>query len=242
MPSTLYEKHLGLPKHNFIVPLIKYIISVDLGTSVDFTAVAAISKEVYGSQSKDDWSFHDGEFWQEPKTTYSLLRIKRLPLGLDYTTIINHIAALKAQTDEYCQQFRPYHDSDLVLDATGVGRPVVDMFTKAGFKPVAITISGGQEPVNHGSRRWSVPRTTLLMGLRTAFEGGELMVNSNQPEAELLKREMGNLAPHYSPAGNLTFQHRVGQHDDLTLSLAQGIWWARHHTKFGEPHLRILEG
>jgi hypothetical protein len=236
----IYERKLHAPSNqNFVVPMRKFILSVDLGTAVDHTALALITKTVYGT---GEFTYINSEWFEKSATRFDLLRSKRLPLQMDYTEIIKYVSQRKQQVDDWAASFRPFHESDLVLDSTGVGRPIVDLFRRAGFRPVAVTITAGQEPTNHGSRRWSVPRSVLIMGLRSAFEAGELVLNYNQQEINILREELSQLSPQYTPSGNLTFQHRVGQHDDLVLSLAQGVWWARHQAKFGEPHLKILEG
>ena len=62
--------------------------------------------------------------------------LKRWPLGTPYTTIVAEMGKLTAKP--------PLAKAKLVIDGTGVGRPVVDMFRKAQLPvtivPVMITM------------------------------------------------------------------------------------------------------
>jgi hypothetical protein len=67
----------------------------------------------------------------------------------------------------------------LVVDATGVGAPVVDLLKDAGMgtRTTAITITGAEHA--HGSgERWSVPKKDLLMGLEILMEAGDLVISN----------------------------------------------------------------
>jgi len=53
--------------------------------------------------------------------------IRRLPLGTDY----NHVVAIVHQLLRRCPE-----DTDLVIDGTGIGKPVADMFKFQGIPVV----------------------------------------------------------------------------------------------------------
>jgi hypothetical protein len=67
---------------------------------------------------------------------YRLVHLERLPLGTPYPAVIDHVQVMlsSAPLRGNCK---------LVIDQTGVGRPVFDMFRKAKLRPTGITITAG---------------------------------------------------------------------------------------------------
>ncbi len=60
--------------------------------------------------------------------------LERLPLGTPYPKVVERIGDLVDKLP----------GADLVVDATGVGRAVLDQMREAGLAPVAVTITGGR--------------------------------------------------------------------------------------------------
>jgi hypothetical protein len=89
--------------------------------------------------------------------------LEMLPLGTPYPQVIERITALVERLP----------GASLVVDATGVGRAVLDHM--ADLEPVAVTITGGRLTSNDG-RMWLVPKKALLRPLVVAVEGGWLKV------------------------------------------------------------------
>src|SRR5437762_13335807 len=75
----------------------------------------------------------------------------------------------------------------LVVDATGVGRPVVDLLRRAGLPcrlmPVTIT-AGDKETSDSGT--WRVPKRDLITGLLILLQREEIDICGHLPEAETL--------------------------------------------------------
>ena len=65
----------------------------------------------------------------------------------------------------------------LVVDATGVGLPVVDMLRAArpGCEIAPVLITGGATQ-RYDGRMWHVPKVDLLAGLQGMLERGELKI------------------------------------------------------------------
>ena len=103
-------------------PLSEFVVGVDLGQARDYTAIAVAELVGGGDQH--------------------LRHLERLPLGTPYPAVVERIAALVRALPG---------DTDLVIDATGVGRPVRDMMRDAGLDPVAVTITGGRDIVFDGN-------------------------------------------------------------------------------------------
>jgi hypothetical protein len=108
-----------------------------------------------------------------------------MDLGLSYTRVVQRVC-------EIMQNPAMAGQSRLVVDATGVGAPVIDLLRHAGIggRTTAVTITSAQDAAAssrdaetlprrplcaellrsgeqaHGSdERWSVPKKDLLMGL-----------------------------------------------------------------------------
>ncbi|HYM71628.1 MAG TPA: hypothetical protein VET89_01515, partial [Stellaceae bacterium] len=116
--------------------------------------------------------------------------------------------------------------TELVIDATGVGRPVFDLFVYSGIAPIGVTITGGTAETCTG-RMCNVPKLTFVSGVQALLHQGRLKILRELPEAETLVRELQDYKVEFSPTGHLTFNARTGRHDDLVLALAIACWRAR---------------
>jgi hypothetical protein len=72
----------------------------------------------------------------------------------------------------------------------------------------------------------SVPKLILVSRLQALLHQGQLKIKRSLPEAEVLVRELQDFRVEYTANGNLTFNARQGQHDDLVLALAIACWRA----------------
>ncbi len=72
--------------------------------------------------------------------------LERLPLGTPYPRVVERIGNLVNKLP----------GAALVVDATGVGRAVLDQMHEAGLAPVAVTITGGRF-TSYDGRMWRVP-------------------------------------------------------------------------------------
>ncbi len=188
-----------------------YFLGVDLGQRSDYTAIAIIEKipPVGG----------DGQTGNED--LFDLQYLDRLPLGTPYPEVVRRVKDL-LQTpptagDVYC-----------VVDATGGGIPVVDMFREAKVFPlVAVTITGGHT-VSQDGRNYSVPKRDLVSLLQVRLQNDRLRIAEGLPLAKILVREMQNFRMKINIAtGHDSYEAwREGDHDDLVLAVALALWYA----------------
>jgi hypothetical protein len=176
---------------------IKFYVGLDLGQAADFTAIAIVEKT------------------ENCLTVPHLDRVR----GLPYPQLVTMTAELMARPELGGQ-------SQLIVDATGVGRPVLDMLRSSELQPIAVTIHGGAKV--HGSRRAPrVPKRDLVNCLLLALQGGALQISSERQHAETLARELTEMRRKLSAAGHDSYGvWREGEHDDLVLALALGVWQA----------------
>ena len=120
----------------------------------------------------------------------------------------------------------------LVIDATGVGRPVVDLFRRAQQKGkfnaqiIPVTITGG-EKVHYEDGFWRVPKRDLVVSLQVILQERRLRI---APDIELKRELVEEVASFKVKIDPLTAQDsygavgRVGAHDDIVLSVALANW------------------
>src|SRR5205823_1868829 len=115
--------------------------------------------------------------------------------------------------------------TERVIDATGVGRPVVDMIRQAGLHPVPITITGGdQVTVEDG---WRVPKRDLVSIVQVTLQCERLKFAEGLPAISTLVQELLAFRVKISEAGHDSYgAWREGAHDDYVLALACALWWA----------------
>lgn len=121
----------------------------------------------------------------------------------------------------------------LILDATGVGAAVCDMFEAVNLLPIRVSIHGGShvssQPDLHGwaPRRFGVPKRDLVGCLQVLLQNKRLKIAPG-PLSDTLAEEMLNFKVKIDPttAHDSYSAWRDGQHDDLVLSVALSCWWA----------------
>jgi hypothetical protein len=199
-----------------VIPGVKLMIdrsfamAVDLGQSTDPTAVSVIEHQVHNEVT---WKGRETRLREEFHVRY----LRRLPLGMSYVEQVNRIGDLYSRP--------PLNAScDLVIDETGVGRPVGDLFNAAKLNPIRVTITAGDNQTMRGTKRFHVAKSLLISMLDARLHTGELKIASDLPEAEALKEELRDFRRHISAAGRFSFEARTGKHDDLVLSCALALW------------------
>jgi hypothetical protein len=135
--------------------------------------------------------------------------------------------ALRTEGYDY-QGMHPIHyPPELVVDATGVGRPVVDMLRKEGisFSPVLIT-GGDIEHYEHDFYR--VPKRSLVSSVQIALQSGQLKIVEELALAETLRKELVNfrVKVDISTAHDSYEAWCEGDHDDLVLAVSLACWRA----------------
>lgn len=113
----------------------------------------------------------------------------------------------------------------MLVDYTGVGRPVLDMFRERPALRWAegIVIQGGRE-TSKIAAGWSVPKAELVSKIQALLHSGHLKIPRSLPDAPVLARELQDFCVRYTDAGNAVFNAREGAHDDLVLALALAVF------------------
>ncbi|MFO0805096.1 MAG: hypothetical protein U0791_18475 [Gemmataceae bacterium] len=181
-----------------------YFTGLDLGQSQDYSALVVVEQCSRAGEREHE---------------YRVRHLHRWNLGTSYPAIVADVAGMFS---DY-----PLRDSTLVIDATGVGRPVVDMVTNAGLRATvkALSITAGNAPGEA-----TVPKKDLVGAVQAAIQSRRLKIAEGLPLAATLAREMEQFRVKVTADRNETFASwRERDHDDLLLALALAIWYGERH-------------
>jgi hypothetical protein len=181
----------------------RYWLGLDLGQLQDYSALAVLERL--------------GPTAAVTERRYHARHLERLPLNTPYPAIVKRVGALLNTSPlRGC--------TELVVDATGVGRPVIDMLKQAQLRPMAVTITAGDAVTREGAE-WHVPKRDLIGQLQVLLQTQRLVVADALPEAATLVRELLGYQMKITLAGHDTYgAWREGTHDDLVLALAIAAW------------------
>ena len=197
-----------------------FFISADLGQMNDFTAITVIERIIKLYDPK--WPFSERFIPHLCPKEFHIRHIERPELGTTYPNIIKRIKEL------YYSKQLSEHERAVVIDVTGVGRPVWDMMQKDGFRNRmdGIIITGGNSVTMDGGIH-HVPKRDLITCLQVAFQNGTLRIAKGLSEADTLMKELIGFKVKITASGHDQYEAwREGIHDDIVLSAAMGVWLA----------------
>jgi hypothetical protein len=120
-------------------------------------------------------------------------------------------------------------DAALVIDATGVGRPVADLFIERGRWLVPVLITSGAQATRDEFGYWHVPKVHLVSTVQILLQSKRLKIARALPEAQTLVEELLSFEAKITTAANATYgAWREGKHDDLVLGLALACWYGEY--------------
>jgi hypothetical protein len=194
-----------------------FTLGVDLGQSQDPTALVVLETEATTRCYYVDWTSEVRQ--RVERVEHRVRHAERLPLQLPYPDQVAYVRGLLNSPE------LPRKDTELVVDMTGVGRPVFDLFEVEGLRPVGIVITAGLEEQREG-RVHRVPKITLVSRLQASLHAAELKFAMGLSEEQAFKSELSEFRMRHTDSGRLTFGAREGRHDDLVLALAIALWHA----------------
>ncbi len=194
-----------------------FALGLDLGQAADPTAIAVVERVQEPIPPPDGIGADLIQQLEPPR--YECRYLESVALQTPYPAIVVRVANLLATPPlkGHCK---------LVLDATGCGRPVADMFRS--LNPANVIITGGidveRRDWDTAAGFWHVSKLVLVSRLQAMLNSKELRIAADLPEASLLVAELQNFRATISESGIATFGARVGRHDDLVLALALACW------------------
>ena len=171
------------------------------------------------------------------KPIFQVGHLERLPLGTSYPIVVSHVTNMLGRAPLRGK-------AELVIDFTGVGRPVFDMFIGRGVSPIGVTITAG-EAISHEGLVWRVPKIILISRIQALLHDGRLKIHKDLPDAAALVAELQDFRADVTDSGYWKFGARAGKHDDLVLALAIALWRSHgdnQHTGLLEYYRRAAAG
>jgi len=216
---------------------LEYVIGVDLGQAHDYTAVAVLERELRETGRKlKRYAYGGGhELVPELEAIYRVRHLERFPLGTAYPLQVERVKELTHATQRLRLRDGERAKVRLVVDQTGVGRPVVDMLNRAGLRNLTpVTIHGGDQTVREGTS-YRVPKRELVSVLQVLLQTRRLEVAAALELALMLQREMLAFKVEITKSGHDTYGNdwRENEHDDLVLAVALAAWAGERVPRLG---------
>ncbi|MBL0157369.1 MAG: hypothetical protein IPP47_09755 [Bryobacterales bacterium] len=189
----------------------EYFVGLDLGLRRDPSAVVVLER-----LPRDTGVYDRVLRCQVMETVFVVREARRFPLEMPYVEI-------PVEVRRVIRGLREGVTKKLMVDATGVGAPVVELLKKADLgvelKPVVIT---GGETVGRLPHAETVPRRVLLENLRILLETRAVRLPAGLAGLGDLRREL------------LGFGRRGSrERDDLVFAMALAGWPVRPQGSFG---------
>lgn len=186
-----------------------WVLAADIGQSSDPTAICVMQHQIKQHRNMEEITRISERF--------DVRHLQRLPLGLSYVDQVAEVRRLLSRP--------PLCDGcAFIIDNTGVGRAVGDLFDESGMRPTKVTITAGNEQTRVDYQRWHVPKGILISTLDARLHLGELRIAADLMEAGPLKDELKDFQRKVTAAGRTQWEARVGKHDDLVLAVALALW------------------
>jgi len=192
------------------------VIGLDLGQVSDYTALAVVRANGKDSKGRPVWAVPHLERW---------------PLGTSYPDIVAAVSTLVRSLDQPA----------LVIDATGVGRAVADLFREADLSVddlVAVTIVCGHRTSRLAGGEIHVPKKDLVGAVQSVLQSRRLKIARSLPLAPTLTQELSTFRVKINVASATeSFEAwRERDHDDLVLAVALAV----HYAEEPSPELNVI--
>lgn len=207
-------------------------LGLDLGQASDYSALAVIEEPVWSTLSTA-WvssatlprEVVDSRIWQRwqqhapGKPPLWLRTLHRYPLQTPYPAVVADVIRRLGGSP-------PRDDALLVIDGTGVGAAVVDMFRYSDLPcPMVKVVIHGGVSVSY-DRGIHVPKRDLVGAVQVLLHTERLQVAKQSVMTEAWATEMQGYKLKLTASGHDTYNARSDSiHDDLVLAVALAAWY-----------------
>lgn len=187
---------------------LSHVVGLDLGKRSDSSALVVLEVRDVPWTPKAEGS-----------TTFEAAAVHRWPLGTPYPVIVEQTMQLLARP----QLRHPL----LVVDQTGVGEAVVDLFRAADAPMLGVSIGGGEAaPHRRADGTWRVTKHDLVSSPLALLNYRRLTFAKGMHLVDVLVKELEAFRVKITKAANQTYGHEGGAHDDIVLALSLACWAA----------------
>jgi len=204
-----------------------YLAGLDLGQANDYSALTIAEKQITRQQ---------GKIWSK----LSISHMERFDIGTSYYNIAEQITG-------YFEDPRLKIRGKLIVDQTGVGKPVMDILRKFGMRPIGITITGGYDVNEDGHGGFNVPKRDLVSSLVSMYYGNLISIMKSLKAVEEFNKELQHFSVKQNRRGYETFEPDEDNiHDDLVISVALMAWYSQYFDRkripgHGKPWIKDEE-
>lgn len=212
-----------------------FFAGIDVGQVNDWTAISVVERIRPVVKVGLDLGLVAAARAQVKQTParLDLVHLQRIPLGTLYPRQVEIIANLLR---------RPVLAGVAsLIDLTGVGRGPFDMLKVAGVRNLqGVMITGARGEATPQPYGWSVGKAQLVNGLQLEMQNGRLGIADGLELADTLERELMEFRASINGNGNMTFNAREGQNDDLVLATSYAVFGATRPTPVSHLDLRYV--
>lgn len=189
----------------------RYVLGLDLGQQNDYSVLSVFNVKLSDSN----------------RPAYELPYLTRFNLKTSYVDIVDEVISI---IDRYNLSL----NYTLIVDYTGVGRPVVDLFRQKHLNPVALSITGGAR-TNWVTRvEVNVPKKDIVTYLQLVLQTERLTIAHDLPLLRTLTQEFLSFQLKIrdnSMSVTSSYGGAYGINDDIVMSMGIAVWLVEYHSK-----------
>ena len=214
-----------------------FIIGLSIGTSQTTTALCVLEQRGRDTGEEETYGLPGPANWNGQPTIpaptravyehfYAVRHLERLGAGTPYPKQVSQTKELVTRLEQSKAQV------SLIIDQTGTGRPVTDLFRTAKLEPSAATVTGG-DIVSREGNEYRIPKRDLVSTAQVLLQAKRLTIASSLALSQVLVSELLafkatiTLSRENSSAPPEPWRERT--HDDLVLAVALACWYGETH-------------
>jgi len=200
----------------------KFYVGLDLGFSQDYSALSLLETRTTTKIENQKILY---------QVDYFMSHLERFPLNTEYPIIVERVSSM-------FQDRRLEQNGTLIIDRTGVGEPVGQLFEKKSIQLVSIVITGGEEVVEKDPYLFHVPKRILVNSLAILSQFGRLKVTKEIPLCVTFSNELKDFAYKLDKkSGHDVYEGISGSHDDLVISTSLAAWYGMREDRHMEEQI-----
>ena len=206
----------------------KFLLGLDVGMMQDYSALSMI-EQVETVESADLVE----RLMEHYEVKYHLVLLERFPLNTQYPAVVQRVKEILINPEVE-------RNNKLIVDSTGIGEGIVQMFREKGVDPVSITITGGTAVTENPGQYegYHVPKRDLVSAVVRVLQGGRLKIAEGLKLGPVFEEEMQSFSYTLDKkTGHDSYESASTKiHDDLVLSVSLACWYGikyeRHMQEF----------
>ena len=188
---------------------VTYYMGLSLGPAGQFTGLSVLEKTVPAHKESES-----------AVAGFAVRHLARFPPGAPYAEILAAVRAVLAADGA--------KNAMLVLDQTGVGTTVYDLFRHAGLAGgvQSVTVTAAYAATRDDRGGWLVPKKDLVGVLQVLLQEKRLKIAPALDHARTLTEELQHFKLKTVSPDPAAVEWRERPHDDLVLAVAIAAWVA----------------